>query len=69
MLAEYIRLTERLLAVIEDGDMAEEDKVRDEMDPLWWRLTDEEIGAVTAYNEKAFRRENESSSDPSEANR
>lgn len=67
MLAEYIRLTERLLAIIEDGDMAEEDKIRYEMGRM--RLTDEEIGAVTAYNEKAFRRENESSSDHSEANR
>lgn len=58
-LEEYIRLTDLLLAMIEDGNWAEEDKIRDDMDPIWHRLTDEERGEVRAYNEDALRRESE----------
>ena len=56
-LAEYLRLTERLIAMIEAGDMAEEDKIRDAMDPIWWRLSDEEQRAAGEHNKRILDHE------------
>ncbi len=46
---EYVELMKKLVHVrwLNQGhDSAEEDEILDAMDPLWWKLTEEERGRV-----------------------
>lgn len=52
---KYMELSKQLLAAQQKDDEAEEDRLMDLMDPVWYALTDEEESQVNELVDEMYR--------------